>query len=52
VVQVVCGNELSCEWAMMKQKTADLAREKNIVDWEPSEEWLHRFKNRQGLAFN
>jgi len=29
---------------LMRQKAADLAREMKIVDWEASEEWLHRLR--------
>lgn len=32
-------------------KATELAREMDIVDWEPSDGWLHRFKHRYGLAF-
>ena len=34
----------------MKQKATYLATEIGIADWEASERWLHRFKNRHGLA--
>ena len=36
---------------LMKQKATALAREMEIADWEASDGWLHRFKNRHVLAF-
>ena len=36
---------------LMKAKANELAKELGIFDWEASEGWLHRFKERHGLVF-
>ena len=36
---------------LMKTKANEFAKELGIVDWEASEGWLHRFKERHGLVF-
>jgi hypothetical protein len=36
---------------LVKVKANKLAIELGIVDWEASEGWLHRFKERHGLVF-